>query len=47
MFVEYIVEWIDRLERQGWPDDLIVEKITDKFDVDPQVIMEIIKGHKL
>ena len=46
MFVEYLIEKIDSLERQGYSDELICEAITNTYDVDPEILMEIIKGHK-
>ena len=46
MFSDYLVDWIDRMERRGYSDELIVENVLDLFDLDPDVVMDIIKNHK-
>jgi hypothetical protein len=46
MLVEYIVELIDKWEKQGVSEDEIVNKLLNRWDLDEEAIRGIINYNK-
>ena len=46
MLVEYIIELIDKWEREGIPEDQMVERILNRWDFDEQDVRNIINYGK-
>ncbi len=43
MLVEYLCEQADKMEKQGYTEDEIVQVILNKFDLDEEAVRTMVK----